>query len=206
MSSHSPALSQAWLGCLHALALADGDFSPQEQQLLADQLREELPGLSLEDLVAPDDAALKQAFGGDGEEAEQFLRSATVVALADGHISEPELALLQHWSEVLGVGGHVLDHLEACGPHTHAQPLDRLRHWLDDFQPTNPQMARFLVKMIPSQCPFERDITLFGHKLVHIPPMCKINPLYDQLVGLRFRALERLEQDGSEGSGAMDAR
>lgn len=35
---------------------------------------------------------------------------------------------------------------------------------------------------------------LFGWKLVHIPPMCKINPLYDQLVALRFRCLCRLEE------------
>jgi CDP-6-deoxy-D-xylo-4-hexulose-3-dehydrase len=36
----------------------------------------------------------------------------------------------------------------------------------------------------------------FGWKLVHIPPMCKINPLYDQLVALRFRCLCRLEEVG----------
>ncbi len=54
---------------------------------------------------------------------------------------------------------------------------------------TNPRVARFLCKMIPSQCPFERDVTLFGHKIVHIPPLCKINPLYEQLVSLRFRSL-----------------
>jgi len=37
-------------------------------------------------------------------------------------------------------------------------------------------------------------VKLFGWKLVHIPPMCKINPLYDQLVALRFRCLCRLEE------------
>jgi hypothetical protein len=52
--------------------------------------------------------------------------------------------------------------------------------------------------MIPPQCPFERDVTLFGHKVVHIPPMCKLNPLYDQLVGLRFRALSYLADDCKE--------
>jgi hypothetical protein len=44
-------------------------------------------------------------------------------------------------------------------------------------------------KMIPAQCPFERDIKIFGRTVAHIPPLCKLNPLYDQLVGLRFRAL-----------------
>ena len=52
--------------------------------------------------------------------------------------------------------------------------------------------------MIPSQCPFERDVTLFGKKVVHIPPMCKLNPLYEQLVGLRFRALSHLADDLGE--------
>ena len=58
----------------------------------------------------------------------------------------------------------------------------------------DPAVARFLVRLIPAQCPFERDLTLFGYKLVHIPPMCKINPLYDQLVGLRLRCLTSLEE------------
>jgi len=39
------------------------------------------------------------------------------------------------------------------------------------------------------QCPFEQDIYLFGRKIGHIPPLCKLNPLYEELIGLRFRAL-----------------
>ncbi|WP_333281761.1 MULTISPECIES: Mo-dependent nitrogenase C-terminal domain-containing protein [unclassified Microcoleus] len=31
-----------------------------------------------------------------------------------------------------------------------------------------------------------------GHHLFHIPPMCKLNPLYEELVGLRFRSLSFL--------------
>jgi hypothetical protein len=50
-------------------------------------------------------------------------------------------------------------------------------------------MARFLARVIPAQCPFERDIIIFGRKVGHIPPLCKLNPFYEQLVGLRFRAL-----------------
>ncbi len=52
--------------------------------------------------------------------------------------------------------------------------------------------------MIPAQCPFERDVVLFGRKIVHIPPMCKLNPLYEQLVNLRFRALTYLAERGEE--------
>jgi hypothetical protein len=69
------------------------------------------------------------------------------------------------------------------------QPLSPLRQWLDLMEINNPKLARFLCKLIPSQCPFERDINFLGHTLFHIPPMCKLNPLYDELIGLRFRAL-----------------
>ncbi|WP_421655610.1 Mo-dependent nitrogenase C-terminal domain-containing protein [Leptothermofonsia sp. ETS-13] len=67
--------------------------------------------------------------------------------------------------------------------------LNPIRHWLDGLQIDNPKLARFLYKAIPGQCPFERDVILFGRKLAHIPPLCKLNPLYEQLVGLRFRSI-----------------
>jgi hypothetical protein len=67
--------------------------------------------------------------------------------------------------------------------------LQPLRRWLDSVEIPNQRLARFIAKLIPSQCPFEQDIILFGRKIAHIPPMCKLNPLYDQFVGLRFRAL-----------------
>lgn len=68
-------------------------------------------------------------------------------------------------------------------------PLQPLRQWLDRIEISDPTLAKLLYKAIPAQCPFERDIVLFDRKIAHIPPMCKLNPFYDQLVGLRFRAL-----------------
>ncbi len=67
--------------------------------------------------------------------------------------------------------------------------LKPLRQWLDEFEIQNHKLAKFIAKMIPSQCPFERDIVLFGRKIAHIPPLCKLNPVYNELVSLRFRAL-----------------
>lgn len=67
--------------------------------------------------------------------------------------------------------------------------LQPLRQWLDSLEIQNRQLAKLIAKAIPAQCPFERDIILFGRRIAHIPPMCKINPFYDQFVGLRFRAL-----------------
>ena len=67
--------------------------------------------------------------------------------------------------------------------------LHPVRQWLDTVPVNNPRFARLLYKLIPGQCPFERDVVVFGRKLAHIPPLCKLNPLYDQLMGLRFRSM-----------------
>jgi len=67
--------------------------------------------------------------------------------------------------------------------------LDAVRNWLDKIEIHNANFARFLSKVIPAQCPFERDLRILGRKVAHIPPLCKLNPFYDQLTGLRFRAL-----------------
>ena len=73
---------------------------------------------------------------------------------------------------------------------TKFQPLNPLRKWLDHIEIKNPKLAKFLCKLIPSQCPFERDITFFSRRIsLHIPLMCKLNPVYNELIGLRFRAL-----------------
>jgi hypothetical protein len=66
-----------------------------------------------------------------------------------------------------------------------------LRRLVDGIQVKNSRLAHFLCTFIPCCCPFERDIQLFG-RTFHIPPLCKLNPLYDNFVGLRFRALSYL--------------
>lgn len=64
-----------------------------------------------------------------------------------------------------------------------------IRQRLESIQVRDAQFARLICKLIPSQCPFERDIQIFGKTLFHIPPLCKLNPFYEQFVGLRFQAL-----------------
>lgn len=73
-----------------------------------------------------------------------------------------------------------------------------LRQWLDQIEIQNSKLAHLICKLIPAQCPFERDVVLFGHKLLHIPPLCKLNPVYEQVVGLRFRALCYLADECGE--------
>lgn len=87
-------------------------------------------------------------------------------------------------------------------PHKHAHligvkrpKLDMfypLRRWVDAVEVNNPKWAHFFCTYIPCCCPFERDVTLFGRVLFHIPALCKLNPLYDEFIGLRFRALSYL--------------
>jgi hypothetical protein len=68
-------------------------------------------------------------------------------------------------------------------------PLQPVRQWLDSIEMRDPKIAHRICKLIPAQCPFERTVKLFGHTLFHIPPLCKLNPFYEEFVGLRFRAL-----------------
>ncbi|HEY9596949.1 MAG TPA: Mo-dependent nitrogenase C-terminal domain-containing protein [Cyanophyceae cyanobacterium] len=70
--------------------------------------------------------------------------------------------------------------------------LQVIWQWLDGIEVHNPKLARFLCQLIPAHCPFERTIKFFGHTLLYIPPLCKLNPFYNQLMALRFRALSFL--------------
>ncbi|HCF26677.1 MAG TPA: nitrogenase [Cyanobacteria bacterium UBA11049] len=76
--------------------------------------------------------------------------------------------------------------------------LRPLRQWLDKVEVRNSKLAHQVCKLIPAQCPFERDVCFMGCKLFHIPPMCKLNPLYEEVVSLRFRALCYLADECGE--------
>ena len=94
------------------------------------------------------------------------------------------------------------DHKVTQLNHSAAKPhwaiLQPLRQRVENIQVRDRQLAHRLCKLIPSQCPFERDVKLFGKTLFHIPPMCKLNPLYEEVVGLRFRALCYLADECGE--------
>lgn len=204
-----------WLRGLLTIAWADGQFDEAEKALIAELTHTELaPPLSLGSLEPLAPAELAVALGQNTPTAETFLRTAVMVAIADGIYSAPEDQLLQEFCLALGLETTLLRSLQSTLPPihdpTHApasialsaeQHLTLLRpmqDWLDQLEIHDPRLARFLCKMIPAQCPFERDVTLFGHKIIHIPPLCQLNPLYEQLVGLRFRALSYLADECHE--------
>ncbi len=101
----------------------------------------------------------------------------------------------------IAVSGWVSHPFAAATPQSNRKsftPLAPLRRKLDNLEVRNSKFAHFLAEHIPAQCPFERDVKLFGRTLFHIPPMCKLNPLYEEVVGLRFRALCYLADECGE--------
>lgn len=203
----------AWLRGLLTVAWADNEYSQEEKDLIQGLIKDDIGSNmnigALKPISAPE---LASALAGDTPVAENFLRTAVIVALANGTYSEAEDRVLREFCTALGQTEEILDALRLIliandiekqkqhkdliqtlkSKFPHGDLLHPVRQWLDEMDINTPYTAKFLCKMIPAQCPFERDIILFGHKVVHIPPMCKINPLYEQLVGLRFRALSYL--------------
>lgn len=88
--------------------------------------------------------------------------------------------------------------LHSSNNNPHSDLLTPLRQWLGRLSIQDEKVAHLICRFVPAQCPFERDIVLFGHKVGHIPPLCKLNPLFDEVVALRFRALCYLADECGE--------
>jgi tellurite resistance protein len=213
-----------WLRALLTVAWVDGNFDPMEQELITTLTQHALTvAVGQGNFLAVTPRELVTAFGSGTALAENFLRTAVMVALADGVYSKPEDELLVGFCQGLGLDTQILQTLRLTLYDAEAKPAARLvddpvvsdrvslphpapldlplapvRAWLDNLSIHDPQVAHFLCRLIPAQCPFERDVVLFGKKRLHIPPLCQLNPLYEQLVGLRFRALTYLADDCGE--------
>ena len=222
----------AWLRGLLTIAWADGNFDEYEQKMIANLTEDELQPVSFEGNFEPiTGEELATAFGQDTAKGEDFLRTAVMVALADGTYSSSEDEVISNFCTALGQNVEAIEALRQtiedskCDPQgptsqivfdanvlpTVGTPLSSrlpqphqknvlqpVKDWLDGWEIHDPRLAHFVCKVIPPQCPFERDIVLFGRKIVHIPAMCQINPLYEQLVGMRFRALCYLADECKE--------
>ena len=220
-SAYSDHQIVAWLRGLYTVALADGHYDPEEQELIG-QLTQDLADIDavnrLEE-ITPEELA--ETLGQEPETAENFLRTAVLVAVADGVYSPPEYDLLQRFSNALNIEVTALKSLEntlykpepqeqeAHGAASSLTPppqksksgvdvLHPVKDWLEGMEVKDPRLAKFVCKVIPPQCPFERNINLFGRKVAHIPPLCKLNPLYEQFTMLRFRSLSYLADECGE--------
>ena len=221
-----------WLRGLLTIAWADGNFDEYEQKMIANLTEDELHPISFEAAFEPITAEeLATALGQDTAKGEDFLRTAVMVALADGTYSSSEDEVISNFCTALGQNVEAIETLRhtiedsKCDPQGpssqivfdetvvplvgtplssrlpkphHKNVLQPVKDWLDGWEIHDPRLAHFVCKVIPPQCPFERDIVLFGRKIVHIPAMCQINPLYEQLVGMRFRALCYLADECKE--------
>ena len=92
---------------------------------------------------------------------------------------------------------HTQNYFNFAPKNLHFDLFYPVRRRVNSIKITNDKFAHFLCKLIPCSCPFERDVTLFG-RTFHIPALCKINPLYNEVVNLRLRALSYLEGNGGE--------
>jgi len=222
----------AWLRGLLTIAWADGNFDEYEQKMIANLTEDELHPISFEAAFEPiTGEELATALGHDTAKGEDFLRTAVMVALADGTYSSSEDEVIYNYCTALGQNVEAIEALRQTMEDSKCDPqgpssqivfdanvvplvgtplssrlpkphqknvLQPVKDWLDAWEIHDPRLAHFVCKIIPPQCPFERDIVLFGRKIVHIPAMCQINPLYEQLVGMRFRALCYLADECKE--------
>ena len=166
-SPYSSEQITAWLRGLLTIAWADGNFDPEEQQLITSMTKDELAlGVELDSLeiITPEELAAK--LGKRTAAAENFTRTAVMVAIANGTYSPSEDQVMQQLYTALEQPQDILESLR----HTlapaeqistlappEAPPPDvqfPLRDWLDGLEIHDPRVARFLCKMIPSQCPF----------------------------------------------------
>jgi tellurite resistance protein len=220
-SAYSDRQIVAWFRGLYTIALADGYYDPEEQELIG-QLTQDLVGVDGANClktITPEELATN--LGKEPETGSNFLRTAVLVAVADGVYSAPEYELLHQFSAALDIEVEALKSLEnnlyrpetttdndvlpltppLTPPQKSKSAVDLLypvKDWLEGMEVKDPRLAKFICQVIPPQCPFERDINLFGRKIAHIPPLCKLNPLYEQFTLLRFRSLSYLADECGE--------
>ncbi len=221
-SPYTQSQIQIWLRGLLSIAWADGHFDEEEKAaintMVASEFAPEVDFTTLEPITPQ---GLADELQLDSAAAQNFLRMAVMVSLADGVYSEAENNKIIAFADALNLDSDVLGSLQStlekfatsqpgdsqfeASPKdklkqkiSNVNPLKPVREWLDELSIDDPRLAKFVCKLVPSQCPFERDVQLFGDKVIHIPPMCKVNPLYEQLVGLRFRALTYLADEVGE--------
>lgn len=96
----------------------------------------------------------------------------------------PVTIVWEHW-----IAGHRYQRIQLLKP---------LRNLIENLPIKDIDFAHRICRVIPSQCPFARTIKFFGKPLFTIPPLCKINPFYDELMMLRFRAMNYLVEAGEE--------
>jgi len=99
----------AWLRGLTTIAWADGDFDDRERALIAEITHDQsVMGANPQALDPITPQELDQILGHDPKLAENFLRTAVMVAIADGIYSAPEDQVLAEFCQTLGLKVEIL--------------------------------------------------------------------------------------------------
>jgi tellurite resistance protein len=163
MTGYTDTQLNVWLRGLLAIAWADGDFTAVERATIIDLTQTELdPEIDLRHLDPICTDELVASFGHHSQIAENFLRTAMMVALADGGYSSLEATLLRKFHQALNVDTQVLAVLENTMTSQNIAELDLtnlhkidvllpVREWLDGLEIHDPRLARLLSKFIPAQ-------------------------------------------------------
>ena len=78
-------------------------------------------------------------------------------------------------------------------------PLKPLRNWLENLNISNPQASAQAVSTDPIPMSLSSAISIYlGARSYIFPPMCKLNPLYEEVVMLRFKAMCYLADECGE--------
>ncbi|MEI6064569.1 MAG: Mo-dependent nitrogenase C-terminal domain-containing protein, partial [Pseudanabaena sp. ELA748] len=156
----------AWLRGLMSVALADNDYSEQERTLFdqishSDEWGEEFSISSFEPISAQD---LADGLGSDRRVGQNFLRMAVMMALADGKYTDTEDQVIQEFCTALDQEITAINELriklEVNSDHEEHHPdlLEPVKEWLDHMDIHDSRLANLICKVVPSQCPFERDV------------------------------------------------
>ena len=157
---------KVWFRGLLTMAWADGDFDDDEKALITSITQDELaPCTDFDHFEPVSPQELAATLGDDPKTAENFLRMAVMVALADGVYSVEEDDQLQAFCSTLNLEETLLSSVRSTlynlnqGPagaaspltppkagHGKVDPLKPAREWLDQLDVHDPRLARFLCK------------------------------------------------------------
>jgi tellurite resistance protein len=156
-SPYTPEQIKVWFRGLLTIAWADGHFDEEEKSVITSMTQEEFaPNLDFFDALEPIASEdLAAVLGQQTEAAEDFLRTAVMVALADGVYSTEEDQKLHSFCTALGLENQVLESVRATlydlKETTPVQPSDD-EHGLEPLK-TGPGMARSVRGQRPSAGP-----------------------------------------------------
>ena len=113
-SRYTEAQIKAWLRGLLTVAWADGQFDEQEKALISNMAEGEYaPGINFETFEPIEPAELADILHPDPVAAENFLRMAVVVAIADGVYSAAEDRILISFCKALKLDTEILQALQS---------------------------------------------------------------------------------------------